>query len=113
MSREFETEFCITCENKFTLEDVITECKSCWNKQNKWIKCTDKLPEFEVEVLTYQNGYISTGKYHDYHQIVTENGWTEKVIQSLYTDFSDPDFMEPMIRAVHPTHWMPLHEPPK
>lgn len=57
----------------------------------KWIPVTERLPEYEMEVLTYRGeGGISV----------------ERMFPGAFWDL-DYDIIDPV------THWMPLPEPPK
>jgi hypothetical protein len=55
-----------------------------------WIRCDERLPEIDVEVLTYWAGLFHVGKRRE------EYGWVE------CTEYL----------SIVPTHWQPLPDPP-
>lgn len=76
-----EGECCVSClATKLHKEGVTIQ---------KWIPVTERLPEYETEVLTYRKSGISV-----------ETRWRT---YWDYDEFSDSPV----------THWMPLPEPPK
>lgn len=63
-----------------------------------WIKCTDRLPELNKEVLIYFNGcFISYLRQYDF----------KGNIRKAWMDCENTNFKWEDI-----THWMPLPEPP-
>lgn len=60
---------------------------------NRWIPCSERMPEQEVRILLFAAGEVYVGELTD--------------IKDLYD--TDIGFM----KSGHVTHWMPLPEPPK
>lgn len=63
----------------------------------KWISVSDRLPEYEDEVLIwFHNCPVEIGLYNQKNEFHEEDYWTCK------------EYME-----IDVSHWMPLPEPPK
>lgn len=71
--------------------DAMTEY---WMKKNKWIRCEDRLPDGDDNVLAYnsESGSIDMAYYNG-------NAWVQV---DLYE-----------ILYLHPTHWIPLPDAPE
>lgn len=59
----------------------------------QWISVKDRLPEDEEEVLIYEVGEMYIATY---------------TIKLFFTDFNEDN-----VAIRHPSHWMPLPEPPE
>ena len=59
----------------------------------RWICVKDRLPEDEEEVLIYEVGEMYIATY---------------TIKLFFTDFNEDN-----VAIHHPSHWMPLPEPPE
>lgn len=60
-----------------------------------WIKCSEKMPGFDIEVLTTDGKDIRIAVYQDMSDVDTENRWHSSLFE------------------VKVTHWMPLPKQPK
>lgn len=59
----------------------------------EWISVKDRLPEDEEEVLIYEVGEMYIATY---------------TIKLFFTDYNEDN-----VAIHHPSHWMPLPEPPE
>lgn len=83
-------------------------------KQNKWIKCSEKLPERDTMVIVCYYG--SDCIFPMQGETVTEAIARQNKVPTVTMGFLDEDGwndadMFPMM--VQPTCWMPLPEPPE
>lgn len=84
--RETLTEFCVACGDRFNIEEVITECMTCWNPAHPWFSTKLRMPEKDGRYLVVE---------HHHGQWVG------------VTSLRDGQFEIPT------SHWMPLPEKPK
>jgi uncharacterized protein DUF551 len=67
----------------------------CTCKKDKWVKCSDRLPEKDTPVLCFHDGYIDVMEY-----------W--------YDEDGKPSFYYPPAPPCNSvTHWMPIPNAPK
>jgi hypothetical protein len=76
----------------------------------KWISVKDRLPELDEYVLIYwqlKKGKKEEDGFYDMIEIASLDSITHRKDQ-VSTELKDKEY-----NGKEPTHWMPLHEPPK
>lgn len=63
---------------------------------SKWIKCSDQMPEKDIDILIVDDGVVEFGIY---------SSWINDA-KFFTTNF------EQFLKTKNVTHWMPLPEPP-
>lgn len=95
MSSEYDSFMCCRCENKFEMEETITECFGCYKPAHDWISVKDRLPENKQIVLVINNlGEIAVCRADISWNFIFMLNDTNLQIKNV-------------------THWMDLPEPPK
>ena len=86
-----------------------------WNSVNRWIPCSERLPDIDVPVLTWDGQYISVERRIEYFLYNDEEtGHIERQYGEYWIDGVEGDEENPIgLRDGTATYWMPLPEPPK
>ncbi len=96
-------------EGKMSDDVVVPSTENIIDLRSKWIKCSDRLPEDDNDVLVYNyKDGISLGEFdsdsvrgyfeEDGAYFITNSGWETQYSWSPH---------------MNPTHWMPLPSEPK
>lgn len=90
MSSEYDLFICNKCNEKFEMEDTITNCLNCYSPGNQWIKCSEQLPEKDGRYLVY----------------------FDNIEQFYAIGFSSYNVMTKEFNHTNITHWMSPPEKP-
>lgn len=84
-------------ENKRLQSTITAQAETIKALKNPWIKVSERLPEFEIDVLVCdENGNTDHGYFNGF-------SWVSNTMRDYD---GDKDY-------INATHWMPLPEPPK
>lgn len=94
MSSEHDLFYCCSCGQEFDIEDIVTNCTTCYNPMPEWIKCSEKLPDLQCRVLVNHCSLGVISGYRHYEDSFTCDSILNFPIEQI-------------------THWMQLPMPPE
>lgn len=93
-----------------TPKDIALKAMHEYAEQSRWVKVSERLPEFDVNVLVYwklEKSKTNGGGYYDMIEIASISSISHG------KDWQSVEWRDSEYNSVNPTHWMELHTPPK